>query len=308
VTEESEDMCLQKGSVLKGIYKIKETLSKGELSTTYIGEILNEKRKYIIKEYFPKKLVLRDIDNKTVLCRMPSLKEKYYSLREVFFNEAVILKKFDHKNIVKYTDHFIENNSGYIVTEYCEGKTLDKYIKENKTISITDFSKKIVIPLINTLEWIHKKDIIHRDIKPSNIIINSKGEPIIIDFGSAINHKECDKKKIFVTPGFSPLEFYSEISKQDKYSDIYSLSAMLYYCLCGKPPMEVSERIIEDNIINIKNYNKEISILFSSIIMKNLSVDYKKRFSSLKLFKTFVYFEYFLLRIKNLLCFDITFN
>lgn len=76
--------------------------------------------------------------------------------------------------------------------------------------------------------------------------------------------------------------------------------------------MEVSERVIEDNIINIKHYNKEISTLSSSIIMKNLPVDYKKRFSSLKLLKTFMYFEYFLLKIKGSIksssCSDMTSN
>lgn len=296
---EVDDICLSKGTVLKDIYEIKERISKGKLSITYVAYDLIKECKCIVKEYFPEGLALRDMDGKSVVCKMPSLKERFYNLEDVLFNEGEILKGFKHKNISKYINHFTENSTTYVVLEHYDGKTLDEYLKENKDISINDFFNKIFIPLINAISCIHKKNIIHRDIKPSNIIINEQGEPIIIDFGSAINYKICKKKNIFITPGFSPLEFYSEKSRQGKYSDIYSLTATLYYCLCGKVPMDAGKRIIEDNIENIKKYNSEISLFFSIIIMKNLSVNHKKRFLSLKLIKIFVYIECIILKVKH---------
>lgn len=295
---EIDDICLKNGIILKEVYEIKEMISKGKLSMVYMGYDLDKKRKCIIKEYFPEGLALRDMDRKNIVCKTPSLKKKFCDLREVFLNEGEILKDFKHKNIAKYIDHFMENNTGYIVIEYYEGKKLDEYIKENKISSMYDFLNNIFIPLINGINYVHKKNIIHRDIKPSNIIINKKEEPIIIDFGSAINYKICKKKNVFVTPGFSPLEFYSEKSTQGKYSDIYSLTATLYYCLCKKVPMNVPERIIEDNIENIKNCNSEISVLFSKIIMKNLSVNCKKRTLSLNFLKAFIYLECIILKMK----------
>ncbi|MBC2580529.1 serine/threonine-protein kinase [Clostridium sp. DJ247] len=293
-----EDKCLESGAILKGIYEIKEIIAKGELSIVYIAQNIKDKYKYVIKEYFPDKLVLRDLDGKTVLCKMPGLKDKYNNSRKEFSHEAMILKKFNNKNIAKYIDCFIENNTTYIVIQYYEGKTLDKYIEENKDIPIYYFFKNIFIPIINTIEFIHKKNILHRDIKPSNIIIDEKCNHVIIDFGSAINYKENKKKIIFITPGFSPLEFFSEESKQGTYSDIYSFAATIYYYLCGKAPAAVSERVIEDNIENINKYNKQISFIFSSIIMRNLSIDYGRRFSVLKLLKIFIYLECLILKIK----------
>lgn len=300
IQAEIEYIYLKIGTVLNGTYEINEVVNKSELGISYVGYSLKDKRKIIIKEFYPDRLALRDMDGKTVVCKSTYLKEKYYNLKEFFLNEALILNKLNHKNIARCIDYFIENATAYIVIEYFEGKTLDKYIKENKDISIACFFKTIFIPLINTINWIHKKNIIHRDIKPSNIIINKNNEHIIIDFGSAINYKEYKNKKIFTTKGFSPIEFYSEKSIQGTYSDIYSFSAMLYYYLCDKVPIEAPKRIIEDNIEDIRNCNKQISLLLSKLIMKNLSINYKDRFSSVQILKTFMYFECIILKIKNI--------
>ena len=72
---------------------------------------------------------------------------------------------------------------------------------------------------------------------------------------------------------------------------MYSIAATLYYCLSGKPPENVPRRIIEDEIDDIRLFNKDISELFSKAIMKNLSLNYKDRFSSVNMFKMFIYIE-----------------
>ncbi len=297
--EDLEYKCLKAGIKLKEDYSLTECISVSELSIVYLGMDNKRQQKCIIKEFFPNGLVLRDIDRKTVVCKQPSKKDRYLSLIEVFFNEANILKKFNLKNIPKYIDHFNENNTGYIIMEYCEGKTLETYVKEEKDVLIPLFLKNIYIPLVNAVEKLHNKGILHRDIKPTNIIIRENGVPVLIDFGSAIYYKNADKKKIFVTSGFSPLEFYSENSAQGRFSDIYALTATLYYYLCGNAPEDVSERLIEDNIQNIRKYNEEITDLFSRIIMKNLSLNSKDRLSSLKKFKIYLYYELMALKFRE---------
>lgn len=297
--EDKDYMCLPKGSILKDKYEVRKNISVSELSMVYIGMDSACKRKCIIKEYFPRKLVLRDMDHKSVLCKMPSLKSKYLHERELFLNEALILKSSNHINIAKCMDYFIENNSAYIVIEYYEGKTLDQYMKDEEFVSIPAFLRQIYIPVINAVDSLHKKGVIHRDIKPTNIIISQEGIPVMIDFGSAINYRESEKKKIFVTAGFSPLEFYSTKSKQGRYSDIYSIVATLYYYLCGEIPIDAPTRVIEDNIKNVHEYNESVSGLFSWVIMKNLSLNHTKRFSSLKLLKWFIRIEYYILKFKD---------
>lgn len=294
-----DNIWLTKGVVLKNNYKISRKIAIGELSIVYLGYDIEKQRQCVIKEFFPKKLVLRDLDGKTVLCKYASLKEKYDQKRAGFLNEAALLKRIRHENIVGYLDDFIENNTGYIITEYCKGKTLDKYIEAETAIAIGGFLGNIFLPLLSAIKSIHKKGVIHRDIKPSNIIVTSQNKPVIIDFGSAIHFKEKGIKDIFVTPGFSPLELYSKTAKQGRYSDIYSLAATLYYYLCGKAPKTASERIIEDDVEDIRTFNRFISGMLSKVIMKNLALDYKKRFSSLNGLQIYICLECLILKIKK---------
>ncbi|NME99262.1 serine/threonine protein kinase [Aneurinibacillus aneurinilyticus] len=292
-----DDMCLGEGTIIKNTYKIKKVIHRSELSIVYIGHHIKSKEIQVIKEYFPKALALRDLDNKSMLCRLPSFKGKYYELMEIFFNEAVIIRELHHKNIVGYIDHFEENGTGYIVLKYDKGRTLDTYIREEKEISMSDLFKNIILPMLRTLQFIHKQEIIHRDIKPGNILIREDGSPLLLDFGSAIYYKNQSSNRIFTSAGFSPLEFYSEKAKQGRYSDIYSFAATLYYCFSGRAPLDVSERLIEDRIENIKQHNKKITSLLARMIMWGLSINSRERCPSLKLFKAVLYVEHLRLKI-----------
>ncbi len=293
------ESALKKGIMLKSRYEIRKTISISDLSIVYMAYDFLEGKDCVIKEHYPKGKVLRDTDSKTVIFKMPSFKDKYYEGLKLFLNEGEILKKFNHKNIARCIDYFKENDTGYVVMKYYEGKTLDEHMMEEKEFFISDELKKIFIPVVNALGYIHKKGILHRDVKPKNILINEKYGPVIIDFGSACKYKTKEKKKIFYTPCFSPLEYYSDKSRQGKYSDIYSLAATLYYYMGGKMPENVTNRVIEDKIESIEKFNKDISRFFSKVIMKNLSVDYKNRFSSLGAFKASMYIEYIILRKKE---------
>ncbi len=294
-----EPLVLPKKTILKKEYEIKQKLAVGNFSIVYMGNDLKNGSPCIVKEFFPNQIVLRDLDNMNVVCRRPGLKLRYHKARDVFFGEAEILKGFYHRNIVRYIDHFMENNTGYIVTAYCKGKTLDRYIENEADVSIGAFLRNIMVPLIDVGLELHKQAIIHRDIKPNNIMIDEEGQPVIIDFGSAIHYQNCKSKQIFVTPGFSPLEFYAGNTKQGRYSDIYSFAATLYYYLSGKAPEAASERVIEDGIEDIRKYNSIISRTFSHIVMKNLSLDYRKRNSSLYFLRCGVYLEYLLIKMKR---------
>lgn len=293
---DTDDIWLRSGVMLKSRYEIKKTIWVSDLSIVYLGFDFLEGGECVIKEHFPKGKVLRDTDGRTVIFKMPTFKNKYYEGLNQFLNEGILLKNLKYKNIAKCVDYFSENDTGYIVMKYYEGKTLDAYMEGEKDFYISDDFKNIFIPIANALSYIHKKGVLHRDIKPKNILINEKLGPIIIDFGAACNYKSRQKKKIFYSPGYSPLEFYSQKSKQGRYSDVYSMAALLYFYLSGKAPEKVTNRVIEDKIEDISMYNRDISKFFSRKIMKNLSVDYKNRFKSMFMFKIVIYLEYCRLR------------
>ncbi|MED4354995.1 serine/threonine-protein kinase [Schinkia azotoformans] len=295
-----KDIFLEKNALLKNIYKIKSVISYSDLSIVYLVDNQKNNKVQVMKEYYPKLLAIRDLDQKVVVCRLPRLKEKFEQLKKAFSQEAELLKILNHQHIVAYYDDFEENGTCYIVTEYCDGKQFDQFVKGDRKYILSSFFKKTILPLIDTLDYIHKSGIIHRDIKPSNIIIGQDGCPTIIDFGSAINLNETNSKTIFTTSGYSPIEFYSDCSEKGIYSDIYSLTATLYYFLTKSHPLDVSERIIEDRIEPIRKYNRRLSPLVSNVIMWGLAVNYKKRCPSLKFIKIAIYVEYLILKLKKI--------
>ena len=169
------------------------------------------------------------------------------------------------------------------------GITLKEYILENKVqdekINI-NYILKIFLKVARTVCKIHKKGIIHCDLKPSNILVNIRGNIRIIDFGSSLRKGE-KVDLIEVSEGYSPIEVYSEKVQIDERADVYSLSALLYFMLCGKkidgavkrfykPELEFDREVILgfDKIEKFKEVEK--------IIKKGLEFERKKRFGSVR--------------------------
>ena len=289
--ESFEEICLKKNTILDDTYKITKVISISEISIIYLAINIYTEKVIAIKEFYPKNLALRDIDNLTVVNRLPSTKKKYEDLKKDFHNEILILQQIYHEKIVKYLSHFEENETIYIVMEYYEGITLNEYLKNTPLKDRKNINEILFIPLIDALQYIHKMGIIHRDIKPSNIIIDSNNNVHLLDFGAAVFYKNQKEFKIYTTSGYSPLEQYSKQSIQGVHTDLYSYAATLYYSLTGVLVEDISKRLINEKIKNVRYYNKEVSFLLSFIINWGLAVNFKKRCFSFTVIKIALFID-----------------
>ena len=169
------------------------------------------------------------------------------------------------------------------------GITLKEYILENKVqdekINI-NYILKIFLKVARTVCKIHKKGIIHCDLKPSNILVNIRGNIRIIDFGSSLRKGE-KVDFIEVSEGYSPIEVYSEKVQIDERTDVYSLSALLYFMLCGKKIDGAVKRFYKPEL----EFAREVILGFEKIgkfkevekiIKKGLEFERKKRFGSVR--------------------------
>lgn len=284
--EEQDYLYLECGLILKNHYLIEKILGeRSNFSIVYIGENLKTNEKIVIKEFFPKNLALRDMDKKSILCKSSNSKDRYEKGLNNFLLEGKIMEEIKSNASAEYIDSFTENGTAYVVMKYHKGDDLEKHIKSGNIKDWQSFVQKIVNPLLDTVNNLHCLGYLHRDIKPSNIIVEEE-KPILIDFGSTINYKTEGEKNIMVTPGFSPIEFYSEKSKQERASDIYSIAAMLYYYFSGIIPPDATNRIIDDEIIKLSELNKEIPKYLEKLILKNLSMNIKDRDKTIGRFKT----------------------
>lgn len=248
---------LENNILLDKRYRIKELIKSGGMGAVYKAiDIERDDRICAIKE------MLEHFKN-------PSDR---VTAVDCFLKEIQVLEDFEHPNIPKITDHFMQDNSFYFVMDFIEGRDLSTYLSENGNPGLApDDISRWAIQLCDALSYIHnlKPSIIHRDIKPSNLILRSSDLRIlIIDFGIA---RILDPAKGYWmgTPGYAAPE--QKRGYYEPASDVYALGITMLELLSGISPEETG---FADFLNLEKNYDYE----FLSIIKKAIEVNIKDRF------------------------------
>jgi serine/threonine-protein kinase len=148
---------LHQGGLLVG-----KILGQGGFGITYHGADVKLRRYVAIKEFFP----LGCVRNGAQV--VPNNCANYSKAKARFFEEARILARFNHRNIVNVLTVFEENNTAYMVMEYLQGKTLQQLVEERGTLTAGE-GISYVEQIGEALERVHETGLIHRDIKPDNI-------------------------------------------------------------------------------------------------------------------------------------------
>lgn len=165
---------------------------------------------------------------------------------ERFKREAQAASAFKHPNAVSVLDFGIHNETPYLVMEYLSGIGLDRYLAQQRTLD-DPTTVAIAMDVCNVLAEAHKAGVVHRDLKPSNIMLETGAHggfsAKVLDFGLAkitnLNYSQqlTQSGDVIGTPLYmSPEQFTGQ--QTDARSDIYSLGAVMYQCLTGRPPHE----------------------------------------------------------------------
>jgi len=159
-----------------------------------------------------------------------------------FLQEAKMLKKLNHPNIVRVMDFGKEDGMPYMVMEYVNGEDLKKLMLHKKTKKLQRYD--LILQIGRGLDYLHENNIIHQDIKPENILVSRNNEVKIIDFGLArYNRLRIFTRNRFIdgTPTYMSPE---QIRKRhtDKRTDIYSYGITIYEMLTGKIPYQGNDK------------------------------------------------------------------
>ena len=204
-----------------------------------------------------------------------------------FKSEALACKDIRQKNVISAYDVVDEDNIHYIVMEYVEGTTLNKYIG-NKGKLTNEETIDISLQVARGIQAAHKKGIIHRDIKPQNIVIDNKKVVKITDFGiaRAITSTTKNISVIGTVHYISPEQVRN--TKVDFRSDIYSFGCAIYEMITGsvpfegETPLEIIVSHLRCNIERPSIKNPSVYKSLEKIILKATRMIPKERYQTIE--------------------------
>ncbi|PKN00047.1 MAG: hypothetical protein CVU78_03165 [Elusimicrobia bacterium HGW-Elusimicrobia-2] len=233
---------------------------------------------------------IRIKDNKFVVLKI--LKEEFRHAPDALGrlnHEEEIGLLLNHHNIVNVYPHEGEKSFPYIVMEYADGATLAEFIEKHRWLVVPS-ALKIMMQLLDALEYIHSMGVIHQDLKPENIIMLPKGGIKILDFGLSYYSRATSSAwknmlSIGGTPAYtSPQRLAGDISRD---CDVFAAGVILYEMLTGSLPYKGEDLLSfsRGDLANLKAPrpslgNPSIHPRLENIIMRAISPDKKDRFMS----------------------------
>lgn len=245
------DSAIYRNALLPGTelmeYRLEAVLGAGGFGLTYLAWDAHLQKRVAIKEYLPAEFALRALDG-TIVPVATQRQDDYRWGLDRFLQEARTLARFSHPHIVRVNRYFEANNTAYMVMEYEEGESLNRLLKREPRPP-EEKLHAILAPLLDGLRAVHEAGFLHRDIKPSNIFLREQGSPVLLDFGAA-RHAigGAAAYTAVVTPGYAPIEQYSEEARQGPWSDIYAVSGVFYRAVTNENPPDAVSRLRGDRV------------------------------------------------------------
>jgi eukaryotic-like serine/threonine-protein kinase len=218
-----------------GDYELLKEIARGGMGVVYRARQLSLKRLVALKMILSGRLATK-------------------SEVQRFRTEAEAAANLDHPNIVPIYEIGEHEGRHYFSMRLVEGGSLSEHIVHLKT----DHNKavRLLSTIARAVHYAHKRGILHRDLKPSNILLDAEGTPHVSDFGLAKWFRADSDLTVsgaaLGTPNYmAPEQAAGNTRGLTTAADIYSLGAILYQMLTGRPPfeaetpMEVMRKVVE---------------------------------------------------------------
>jgi serine/threonine protein kinase len=254
-----------------GKYQILSELGRGATGKVYLADDPFAKRKVAIKVIFPE--ALKSSDDGPLY-------------KSMFLNEAALAGKLNHPHIVQIFDAVVEGESSYIVMEYVEGGTLEKFCAADALLEPREVAE-IAFKCVRALAFAQTLGLTHRDLKPGNILHKEGTEIKIADFGASIN-RVSDRTVItnVGSPAYMAPELVTGTAQASHLTDIYALGVVMYYMLTGRLPfsgantMSVIYQIVNTEPDPPRTHCETLSPELDAIVMKAMAKDPASRYAT----------------------------
>lgn len=258
-----------------GRYAIQKVLGQGAMGAVYLAKDTQLDRDVALK--IPKFGDGNGVDDEELLAR--------------FYREARAAATLRSPNICPVYDVGEIDGQHYITMAFIDGRPLKDYTKSKKTHSekqIISTIRKLALGLAEA----HEIGVIHRDLKPANIMVDLKGEPVVMDFGLARRSSSDDVQvtqsgAIIGTPAYmAPEQVAGDQSAIDHQADIYALGIIMYELITGEMPfkgnlMALLQQIALNNPTKPSELRPDIDPRLEAICLKMMAGDQAQRYQSM---------------------------
>lgn len=255
---------LDVGTELAGRYRIVRPLGSGGMASVYLArDSLHDEALVALK----------------VLHREFGQDKKYVAR---FIREAKLMHQVEHPNVVKTFDVGRDGNTIFFTMEYVEGQPLDELMDERR-LSFDEIAD-LTVEIARGLAAIHALNIVHRDLKPGNVLITTKGEVKIVDFGvareegSRLTQKNQKVGSVFY---IAPEIWLG--GRPTPAVDLYSLGVVLYELATGSLPFDepypgkIMHMHLDEDAVPPCERNPDVPEWLSTLILRLLEKSPRKR-------------------------------
>ena len=212
-----------------------------------------------------------------------------------FAQEATILTRLSHPNLLRVTDSGEHGEMNFMAMEFVDGTNLSDLVKEQGVPDV-EWTCSVLADVASALEYCHGQGLVHRDLKPENVMIESEsGRPVLVDFGlvkrdaeqmrlSALDSGggntlltktgEIRGTPIFMAPEQAGSKQFGEITPK---TDVYGLGGVLFFLLTGQTPftgttlLSVMAQVMGDDPPNPQTLNPSVPTHLAQLALHALS-------------------------------------
>jgi serine/threonine protein kinase len=233
-----------------GELTIQSVLGAGEYGITYVTEHEKRVKRYVLKEYFPRRIAYRD--GPMVRAQSANATAFTWGL-DRFLAEARAVQRLRHPSIVSLHGVTEAGGTGYAGMAYEAGRDWSIWLHELRRLPTQDELDTVLGPLVQALELAHASDVIHQDLGPESIVVRDSGSPVLVDFGA---FRVGLRRRLGVTDpprhaSMAPEQLESGGEHAGPWTDIYALAALTYLAVTGKSPPIASERSAGKDVVPV---------------------------------------------------------